>query len=140
MEIEGRLILDLPMVEGVSKSTNKPWKKKEWVIETINTQYPRKIHFGAFGDRADSFKFEIGKVYTVSVDVESREFNGRWYTDLRAYAMRESGVDAPQGTANNFGGGFPQGVQGMTQASELGGGFPPAPEMPLQDSSDDLPF
>lgn len=139
MEIEGKIILDLPMVEGIAKATGKPWKKKEWVMETINTQYPRKIHFGAFGERADSLKFEVGKVYNVSVDVESREFNERWYTDLRAYAMREVGGESQpmQPGANNFGGGFPQ---GMVQASQMGGGFPAAPEMPMSDSSDDLPF
>ncbi|MDE7381016.1 MAG: DUF3127 domain-containing protein [Muribaculaceae bacterium] len=134
MEIEGKIILDIPMMEGVAKASGKPWKKKEWVMETINTQYPRKIHFHAFNDRADSLKLEVGKVYAVSVDAESREFNGKWYTDLRAYASREVGQSVPE---NNFGGGFPQ---GMAPASQLGGGFPEAPAMPAADSTDDLPF
>lgn len=138
MEIEGRLILDLPMTEGVGKTSGKPWKKKEWVIETINTQYPRQVHFSAFGDRADNLHLEVGKVYTISVDAESREFNGRWYTDLRAYAARES---AP---ANSFGPQQQQQPFGQPQPPQPGfgapaGGFNSNP-MPPADGTDDLPF
>lgn len=39
MEIEGKIIRDLPLQEGVSRAGN-PWKKKEWVLETFG-QYPR---------------------------------------------------------------------------------------------------
>lgn len=86
MDIEGTIIFDLPLQEGVSKSTNNPWKKKEWVLETFGN-YPKKVKFTVFGERrVNEMNFEIGKAYKVSVDVESREYNGRWYTDLMAYA------------------------------------------------------
>lgn len=92
MEIEGKIILDLPEEGGTSKAGNL-WRKKSWVLETFG-QYPRKVKFDLFGDRIDSIRLEAGKVYKVSVDAESREFNGRWYTDLRAFAAQEIG--APQ--------------------------------------------
>lgn len=143
MEIEGKIILDLPLQEGTSKAGNH-WQKKEWVLETINTQYPRKVKFDIFGDRATQMNFEVGKIYTVSFDLESREFNGRWYTDVRAYAMRESGgaVDQQQNFNNgggNFNSNFPP--AGMTQASNFG----QAPATPTNDfgggdATDDLPF
>lgn len=99
MEVTGRIIVDIPMVEGVSKAGN-PWKKKEWVLETINTPYPRKVKFHLFGDRADNVHIEVGKVYTVTFEIDSREFNGRWYTDiagLSAYEVPEGNVaPAPQ--------------------------------------------
>lgn len=113
MEITGRIIVDIPLQEGVSKAGN-PWKKKEWVMETVNTAYPRKVKFHLFGDRADNIHMEIGKVYTLTFEIESREFNGRWYTDiagLSAVEVQETvGIStAPQDfssmgltTANNF--------------------------------------
>lgn len=87
--------MDLPMQTGTSKAGN-PWKKKEWVLETFGA-YPRKVKFHIFGDRADTIHFELGKDYTVSFDLESREFNGRWYTDVSVFAARDY-VD-PQGGA-----------------------------------------
>lgn len=78
------VIQDLGQYEGISKAGN-PWKKHEWLLETEG-QYPRKIKFTVFGDRVNTITFELGKKYTIQVDVESREFNGRWYTDLTAYS------------------------------------------------------
>lgn len=90
MEIEGKIILDLPEEGGTSKAGNL-WRKKSWVLETFG-QYPRKVKFDLFGDRIDQVRLEAGKSYKVSVDAESHEFNGRWYTDLRAYAAQEMGA------------------------------------------------
>ncbi|MCM1153049.1 MAG: DUF3127 domain-containing protein [Muribaculum sp.] len=139
MEIEGKIIFDLPRQEGVSKAGN-PWKKKEWVLETINTQFPRKVKFHVFGDRADQLLFEIGKDYAISVDVESREFNGRWYTDVSCYAMRPIEASAAQ---NNFQQtSMPQGAPAATGNTP---NFGPAQQMPpfgapAAEDTDDLPF
>ncbi len=86
MEIEGKIIRDLPLQEGVSRAGN-PWKKKEWVLETFG-QYPKQVCFHFFGDRVDSNPLQIGQSYVISYDIESREYNNRWYTDIRAYASR----------------------------------------------------
>lgn len=87
MDIEGTIVFDLPLQEGIGKTSGKPWKKKEWVLETFGT-YPRRVKFTVFGEtRVNELQFEVGKSYRISVDAESREFNGRWYTDLTAYAM-----------------------------------------------------
>ena len=87
MEIEGKIILDIPEVGGTSKAGNV-WKKKEWVLETFG-QYPRKVKFDFFGDRVDQNRLEVGKSYKISFDIESRDFNNRWYTDIRAFASQE---------------------------------------------------
>lgn len=146
MEIEGRIIIDLGFQSGTSKAGN-PWKKREMVLETLNTQYPRKVKFHLFGDRADTIQLEVGRSYRLSVDVESREFNGRWYTDLNCYAAAESGSD----TMPNYPqGGFgqpaqpayqqpaPQNFQQPAQQPMAGAPspFPPADT----NESDDLPF
>lgn len=128
MEIEGKIIRDLPLMEGVSKAGN-PWKKKEWVMETLG-QYPRTVKFDFFGDRVDSNRLEVGKIYSVSFDLESREFNGRWYTDVRAYASRE--VNGSQDNGYNQGPSF-----GGTPTSNEGG---VAPTFTSDEGADDLPF
>lgn len=134
MEIEGRIIMDIPQVEGVSKAGN-PWKKKEWVLETFG-QYPRKVKFDTFGDRVDSIRFELGKDYVVSVDAESREFNGRWYTDLRCYAARE--MQAAPGGMQGGGNMMNQPMQAPQQPAFV---QPQAPQPSFgQSGSDDLPF
>ena len=88
MEIEGRIIQDLGIQSGTSKAGN-PWKKRELVLETFGS-YPRKVKFHIFGDRVDTIRLEQGRDYILSFDLESREFNGRWYTDVNVYQARET--------------------------------------------------
>jgi len=135
MEIEGKIIFDLPLQEGVSKAGNH-WKKKEWVLETPG-MYPRKVKFHVFGDRVDQpeLKFEVGKSYVCQCDIESREFNGRWYTDVSVYSARVTGSDVSQPGAQPQGFGAPA------------AGFVAAPSAPVADpfdsgdnNTDDLPF
>lgn len=83
LEITGTIIQIQPLQEGTSKSGNA-WKKQDCVLET-DAQYPRKICFNLFGDNVDKFPVQVGQKVTVSIDLESREFNGRWYTDVRAW-------------------------------------------------------
>ncbi len=132
MEFEGKVIQDYPVVEGIAKSTNKPWRKKEWILETLGN-YPRKVKIQAFNERIDNLNLQIGQTYVVSVDAESREFNGRWYTDLSAYAARPAMTQAPApaAPAPDFGGGY---------AAPAGFGASAAPEMPANNQEDDLPF
>ncbi|MFG6425073.1 DUF3127 domain-containing protein [Lepagella muris] len=87
MEIEGKIILDLGIQSGTSKAGN-PWKKREMVLETFGA-YPRKVKFHIFGDRVDNIHLEPGRDYVLSCDLESREFNGRWYTDVNVYQARD---------------------------------------------------
>jgi hypothetical protein len=86
MEITGKLIQKLPVQSGVSTSGNN-WSKAEFVIETVE-QYPKKVCANLWGDRARALdQFQIGSLITVSFDLESREYNGRWYTDVKAWRV-----------------------------------------------------
>lgn len=138
MEIQGKIIVDLPLQEGTSKAGN-PWKKKEYVLETVNTSYPRKVKFDFFGDRADTYRLEVGKVYSLTYDIESREFNGRWYTDIRGI----SAVEVPQGGATQPGpqGGFPQPPQPTGFGQPTGFPQPPTADPFIAGGDDEnLPF
>lgn len=88
MEVVGKIIQVLPVQEGVGRNGN-PWKVQPYVLETLD-QYPRKVHFEVFGeDRIKQNPCEIDQLVTVSFDIESREFNGRWYTSIRAWRIQQ---------------------------------------------------
>lgn len=84
MEVTGKIIFVLPEQSGTSRA-GKPWKKREYVLETTDGSFPQKIHFNFFGDRADQFQLKEGQTVKLSFDINSREFNGRWYTDISGW-------------------------------------------------------
>ena len=143
MELIGKIVQVLPLQSGTSKAGN-PWQKQEYILETLGTQYPRKVCFNLFGDNVNKFPLQVGQEVTVSIDVESREFNGRWYTDVRAWNVVQGiqlpGVAAPAPVAYST----PQpSAPGAPVAS--GVPTPPAPAAPAAPAgsvgaADDLPF
>ena len=84
MEIKGTIIHAMPEVSGVSKAGNS-WKKKEYVLENTEGNFPRKVAFTCFGENADRIQLKPGDKVTMYFDIESREFSGRWYTDIRCW-------------------------------------------------------
>ena len=98
MDIVGKIIQVLPEQSGMSKTGN-PWKVQTYVLET-QEQYPRKVCFEIFGeDRIKNNPCKVDDVVTVSFDIESREFNGRWYTSIRAWRVQQGAVAAAPATA-----------------------------------------
>ena len=88
MEVVGKIIQVLPAQEGVGRNGN-PWRVQPYVLETLD-QYPRKVHFEVFGeDRIKQNPCDVDQLVTVSFDIESREFNGRWYTSIRAWRIQQ---------------------------------------------------
>ena len=100
MEIVGKIVQLLPLQTGQGK--NGVWKKQDFIIET-DGQYPKKVCISAWGDKINENYLVVGKDVNVSFDAESREFNGRWYTDLKAWKVEEAGSgssgDAPSYSA-----------------------------------------
>ncbi|MDE6097143.1 MAG: DUF3127 domain-containing protein [Muribaculaceae bacterium] len=141
MEIEGRIIQDLGIQSGTSKAGN-PWKKRELVLETFGS-YPRKVKFHIFGDRVDTIRLEAGKDYVLSFDLESREFNGRWYTDVNVYQARDL---VPNNPAPAYGdpaaqyGAAPQGGFQQPAAPDFGSPVQPTFSSSPASSEEDLPF
>lgn len=143
MDFQARVIQFIGETSGVSKAGN-PWKKKEWLVETFD-QYPKKIRVQCFGDRAEAMNLENGKDYRLFVDIESREFNGRWYTDVSVYRADENMQGQGGMNASQPGMGY--------QTPQQPGGFANAPyNMPqaqggasfsveaVEESDEDLPF
>lgn len=93
MDIVGKIIQVLPLQEGIGKTGNT-WKVQGYVLET-QEQYPRKVQFEVFGeDRIKNNMCNVDDIVTVSFDIESREFNGRWYTSIRAWRVQQGVVTA----------------------------------------------
>jgi hypothetical protein len=88
MEITGKILTVLPVQSG--KTSKGEWKKQEFVLETPG-QYPKKVCVSIFGEEAlKSINLKAGATVTATVDIESREYNGRWYTNVNAWKVKET--------------------------------------------------
>lgn len=101
MDISGKVIQILPKQTGAGK--NGPWEKQDYVIEIQGT-YPKKVCFNLWGNKISQFDIKEGEFVNIGIDIESREYQGRWYTDVRAWKVERPGANgagAPQGGASN---------------------------------------
>jgi hypothetical protein len=84
MQLTAKLIQVLPLQTGAGK--NGQWKKQDIIVETEAT-YPKKICVSVWGDKMDASLLQTGNQLKIDFDVESREYNGRWYTDVKAWKI-----------------------------------------------------
>jgi hypothetical protein len=91
LDITGKIVQKMNKTEGISKA-GKAWSKQEFVIETQET-YPRKVMISTMNEKVNDLeRFNVGDVITASLNIESREYNGRWYTDARAWKIQGQGA------------------------------------------------
>ena len=153
MEIEGRLEIKLAVQSG--RSAKGDWAKQEFVIEYQEGNFPTKACFSVWGaDKVkDLERYNVGDQIKVAFNISSREFNGKWYTDLRAWRISPAGQGyAGQAGAPGYGSTTPPQNQGYGNYGNKGGyndvpaGFAPsygqqAPAPSIDDMpGDDLPF
>lgn len=84
MQITARLVQVMPVQTGEGK--NGTWKKQDIIVET-DGQFPKKICVTVWGDKIDERYLKPGNQLNISFDIESREYNGRWYTDVKAWKI-----------------------------------------------------
>jgi len=84
MQLTAKLTQLLPIQTGTGK--NGEWKKQDIIVET-DGQYPKKVCISIWGDKINEQQLSIGNTLTIDFDIESREFSGRWYTDLKAWKI-----------------------------------------------------
>lgn len=85
VELTGTIVQMLPYESGTSKA-GKEWRKQVFILET-QEQYPRKVAISLLNDNIDKFPLQAGKVVTANLDIESREWNGKWFTEVRAWQV-----------------------------------------------------
>ena len=96
LEIIGKIYQIFPQQSGVGK--NGAWSKREFIIETLE-QFPRKVCISVWGDKSDMLEQQhsVGSIVKAGINIESREYNGKWYTDVRAWRIETS-----QESAENY--------------------------------------
>ena len=83
--IGGKIIQIFP--ETASKpDAAKPWRKVGAILETVET-YPKKIYFEVFNERIDQNPMEVGQMIHLTYSMESREYQGKWYTSVRGLSV-----------------------------------------------------
>jgi len=88
MQITAKIFKILPLQTGTGR--NGEWKKQDVVFETTE-QYSKKICISIWGDKIQPSQLIQGNSFTIDFDIESREYNGRWYTDLKAWKIEATG-------------------------------------------------
>ena len=123
MEVTGILVKQTAVKAGVSSRNGNPWKIAEYLLE-VPGQYPRHINFnvsdGQVG-RIARFDSLIGKMVTVSFDIDANEYEGRWFNKINAWGIMEYITDDAR-QAN------------MAAAQQ------PFPPQTQEGGNDDLPF
>lgn len=96
LEIEGRISQKFPVQSG--QSARGLWEKQDFVLEYQDGNFPASACFTAFG--SDKVKelapFKVGDAVKVAFNLRGREYNGRWYNDLRVWKVTAAGAAAPQ--------------------------------------------
>ena len=137
MEIIGKVVRLGNLTEGTS--ARGPWRKQELIIET-EEQYPRTVCLICWTNQIDEIqKFAPGQTIKAQIDLSSREFNGKWYTDVRVWRFDPVGATAAPAAAPA------QPVQQPYQQPVMHQTPPVAQPVteyyqPAEDSVDDLPF
>lgn len=125
LKITGAVVELLEEQSGTGK--NGPWRKQDFILETEG-QYANKVCITQWGDNIEKFALKLQDKVTVHIDIQSREYNSRWYTDVKAWRIERDEAAADAGDAGDQG---------------AGPGAPGAGSPPLADESygdDDLPF
>jgi hypothetical protein len=89
----------LPLQTGIGK--NGQWRKQDVIVET-DSQYPKNICVSIWGDKINENQLQIGNSLTIAYELESREYNNKWYTDARAFKIELLNNPAANPTSNNF--------------------------------------
>jgi len=136
LELTGKLIKVLNPQSGQGK--NGTWQKQEFVIETAD-QYPKKICVTAWSDKVDDLKkYTLGDNLKVSVNLESREYNEKWYTEARAWRIE---ADNGQSSGGNSGGNNRPASSSSSDSNDFGfEPYTPSAKSGEIVVDDDLPF
>lgn len=83
MEITGKMVKLGGLTEGTS--ARGPWRKQDLIIET-DEQYPKTVCLTCWTNQIDEIQsMTPGQLVKAQIDISSREFNGKWYTDVRVW-------------------------------------------------------
>lgn len=139
LELEGTL----RQKQGVQQGTSArgQWAKQEFILDYPDGNYTSQAVFTAFGQDkvADLDKYQVGDRIRVSFNIKSREYNGRWYTDLQVWRIAPAGQAQPVASAQPAA--TAPSAQPIPSAPAFEAPAPTLDDMPGDSpDSDDLPF
>lgn len=137
LELEGRIARKLNVQTGTS--ARGAWAKQEFILEYQEGNFPTQVCLNVWGDDKvrELDKYQVGDKVKISFNLSSREYNGRWYTDVRAWRIEPAGAAAPAQTQTP---GYNSAPATDSYPAPAAAPMPSADDMssPLED--DDLPF
>ena len=121
MELKITGIVKKLLSEQSGTSAKGDWRKRELIL-TTEGEYPKRICMVQWGDSIDKVAIGVGERITASIDISSREYNDRWYTDVKAWKIEQEAAP-PVATGRKTP--APMGASGLAQ---------------IGDPADDMPF
>ncbi len=141
-EATGTLIVDM----GTQQVSEK-FRKREFVLEIQDGQYPQQVKFQLTQDKSDLLNnFAVGTDLTVTFDLRGRGYdkNGQmlYFTNLEAWKIAAAGGGAPAGGGGNYGQQQPASAPQQRPAANTNAGFQKqnAPTAVPDAADNDLPF
>lgn len=135
LELEGRISRKEAKQSG--QSARGAWVKQDFILEYQDGNFPAEVCFTSFGNDkvAELDRFQVGDLVKVSFNLRAREYNGRWYNDVRVWRISPAGqsqAQAPVAAAP-----APQSYGAVPEQAPA----PSLDDMPAEDdSANDLPF
>ena len=81
MEIKG--IIKKVLEKKTGTSQRGEWVKQDFILETLG-EYPKQVCISIWGDE---MTVNIGQVINAHINIESREYNERYYTDVKCWKI-----------------------------------------------------
>lgn len=92
LELEGRIARKLNVQTGTS--ARGAWSKQEFIFEYQEGNFPAQVCMNVWGEDKvrELEKYQVGDKVKVSFNLSAREYNGRWYNDVRAWRIEPAGT------------------------------------------------
>lgn len=137
MEIQVKIEQILQARTFVSSRDNTQRVVHSFVGVTLDEQFPRKICFNVNGDEHfKAMNIAVGNVYSISFNIESREWNGKWYTNINAWRVASINANNSVATSPTA----HQQPQAQNSTNGTINSMAASSAVQCQQQSDDLPF
>lgn len=125
MDLQIKGTVEQILEEKSGESKNGPWRKRDFILKTEG-EYSKQICITQWGDNIDKADVQKGDDIVAHIDIQSREYNGNWYTDVKAWKIEKA---SDQDTTS-----MP--AQGGGDSKKTGS----SPSEEIFDVDDELPF
>lgn len=127
MDLQIKGTVEQILEEKSGEGRNGPWRKRDFILKTQG-EYPKQICITQWGDNIDKADVQQGEEIVAHIDIQSREYKGNWYTDVKAWKI-EKGSSSDREPTSMPG-------KGGTESKKTS----PSPSEEIFDVDDELPF